>query len=79
MKTIKERFQDLSPEIRDLAIRNTNEILFDVDAKCLGTALLTAFPWNTTPEGYSFWFNLYSGTDHFQNMIVERRKEFDAD
>lgn len=65
-KTTREWFQDLPVEIRDAAIRNTRKsenadfLLDEFLDDSLAAALIGAFPWDKTEEGFDFWSNIYS-------------------
>lgn len=55
MKTIREWFDLLPEDIRERALRNTDNERHDWSLGSLAEALLSAFLWRTTIEGHSHW------------------------
>jgi len=61
MRTNREWFETLKPEIAEKAIKNTIEIGFsgkeglEGKSNSLKIALSGSFLWEISPEGYDFW------------------------
>lgn len=58
--TIKGWLQTLPEPARSQAIANAEKVyvngnLDEVEASSIGTALLSAFKWKTSPEGTEYW------------------------
>lgn len=59
MKTIKEWFNDLPEDVREKALKNTNEAVLKQKSINLKMALLGAFTWEFSPEGYEYWKSIH--------------------
>jgi len=76
MKTIEEHFIDSMPaDIAAMAIRNTDEDLLHMSlCQTPATALLFAFDWATSDQGYAFWssvFDTVSENRDFRDLKVD--------
>jgi len=76
MKSIEEHFIDSMPaDIAAMAIRNTDEDLLHMSlCKTPATALLFAFGWATSDQGYAFWssvFDTLSENRDFRDLKVD--------
>ena len=60
MKTIKEWFKELPPNVRQKAIANMDKR--DLTKRCdsLSSAILTAFYWADSKEGHYYWEEQYT-------------------
>jgi len=75
MKTNREWFETLKPEIAEKAIKNTIEIGFngkeelEEKSNSLKIALSCSFVWKYSPEGEAFWSDIAFGrnTDCLKN------------
>jgi len=62
-KTIKDWFNELPEGYRERAIKNTSEPDSRWIRKGMSIALECAFLWDETPEGQTFWSDVY---DHYE-------------
>lgn len=60
MKTIKEWFNDLPEDVREKALRNTDDLRLESTELSLKSALIGAFAWEDTPEGGDYWGKIYT-------------------
>jgi hypothetical protein len=61
MKTIREWLNELPEDVRDKAIANTSEELLKFEeSEDLRDALLAAFIWMPSNEGFDYWFKIYT-------------------
>lgn len=58
-KTILEWLQELPDEYRDKAISNNQSSEKETEQR-LSAALFRAFAWAETPEGYDYWWAVWS-------------------
>jgi hypothetical protein len=58
MKTIKQHFETLEYPYREQALRNTSYEALIQEKESLLEALLSAFLWEKSPEGFKFWDDL---------------------
>lgn len=56
MKTIEHYLNNLSNPYREQALNNTGEKNLKRKVSSLNEALMSAFPWQGSPEGYRYWF-----------------------
>lgn len=64
MKTIRERLQELPPGYRERALANYQHKT-DPQAHDMCDAINSAFRWASTPEGQTFWEEVY---DHYSDL-----------
>lgn len=55
IKTIKEWLSELPEPARSQALENMRPVLENKHESCLSFALLNAFSWVNSPEGWSYW------------------------
>lgn len=60
MKTIKEWLETLEEPYRSQAIKNTEESLLPIERESLDDAIIKAFTWSDTEEGFNHWNALYN-------------------
>ena len=69
MKTIRSHLVNLKPAHRDAALTNMNPDGMKITVSSINLALMRAFNWRASPEGYDFWegiaLELDTGTYHF--------------
>ena len=58
-KTIQEWFNELGEPYRTQAMKNTKKDNLMYDRNSLSQAILGAFYWLKTDEGYVYWMDLY--------------------
>ena len=58
MKTIREHFEQLPEPYRTEAIENTKYDILGITEYSIADALLSAFTWDNTKQGYMYWSNL---------------------
>lgn len=58
MKTIREWLEELPEPYRSQAFRNTPCINTDLYAPSLKYAIVRAFVWHKSPEGFEYWEKL---------------------
>ena len=60
MKTIKEWFKELPPNVSQKAVANMDKR--DLSKRCvlLSSAILIAFYWGDSKEGYYYWEEQYT-------------------
>lgn len=60
MKTIREWLEELPEPYKTQAKQNTKKLsVFKLEEPTLSDAVMSAFRWETTPEGLNYWMNLY--------------------
>lgn len=59
MKTTKEWLELLNEPYRSQALKNMNPDVKNAKVINMSAALLTAFPWNHTEEGFKYWKDLF--------------------
>lgn len=60
MKTAKAHFETFDEPYRSKAIDNTGDLLIDFPIKSRLTALIAAFSWENSDEGYDYWYDFYN-------------------
>jgi len=68
MKTIEEWLQTLPVEYRDKALANLKLKKSYLRRRTLSMAILGAFLWSESPEGFDFWRKVY-------NQILEQEQQ----
>jgi hypothetical protein len=65
-KTIKEYLNELPDGYRELALKRYDPAYYDGEDEinCLRLALLNAFDFLETPEGFTFWAGVYNYVSH---------------
>jgi len=56
MKTIEQYLNQLEEPYKEQAINNTGDKNLKRKVSSLNEALMSAFPWQGSPEGYRYWF-----------------------
>jgi hypothetical protein len=64
-KPIKTWFEELPEPYKSQAIQNSRNLDLTIDT--IGAALLCAFMWSTSEQGYSYWQKLYTEITHNKN------------
>ena len=60
MKTIKEWFETLPIDIKDMALKNMYVVRSEEISPDAATALSRGFIWERSPEGDDFWLKHYN-------------------
>ena len=66
MKTIIDYLNTLPEPYKTQAINNTGDKNLNRKVKSLNEALMSAFPWQGSPEGYRYWFQLRDSVVYVQ-------------
>lgn len=65
MQTIKKHFESIEDnKVRENALRNLTENGKDSLVDNLPSAIVWGFMWNTSPEGFTYWENIYMNTNY---------------
>jgi len=59
MKTTKQWLESLNEPYKSEALSNMIKGVSDAKVKTMSEALLTAFPWNHTKQGFQYWDELF--------------------
>lgn len=71
MKTITEHLELIKDKkVKYNALRNLLEINKNDKRLLMSEAILDAFTWETTPEGYDYWNNIYEQSQGGINKLT---------
>ena len=66
-KTIREWYNQLPPQIRKEAIKNTPKEELKTKVLCLSDAINSGFVWIESKQGYEFWKSVSTISEYFEN------------
>lgn len=63
-KPIRKWLHELPEPIRTRALKNMRDIKKDVVLTSISDAIIGAFDWDSTKQGYDYWNDLYNKYKH---------------
>ena len=71
MKTIREWLSTLPEQVQERALRNAHNVKLGIGVATASAAVLRAFSWVTTPEGFQYWSEVHVGLQHRERLAEQ--------